>query len=104
MLKNTSRGSEYSYLIGEREVMREQVTTNRTGAVFPLERSTSTSLQHITESAVLHRARSKQLPDLHGYLKLASQPEWRRVKNRCTSHSQCQYAFTTQDSSGRSSP
>jgi type IV secretory pathway TraG/TraD family ATPase VirD4 len=69
-----------SHLIGEREVMRKQVTTNRdAGIILHVPRSSSTSLQQITESAVLP-SEIEQLPDLHGYLKLASQPEWRRVK------------------------
>ena len=41
--------------------------------------STSKGLQHVTESAVLP-SEIEQLPDLQGYLKLASKAEWRRVK------------------------
>ena len=36
------------------------------------------SEQHVTESAVLP-SEIEQLPDLAGYLKLASSPSWRRV-------------------------
>jgi hypothetical protein len=35
----------------------------------------------VTESAVLP-SEIEQLPDLQGYLKFASQPEWRRVTLR----------------------
>ena len=68
-----------SKLIGEREVIREHVTTNEGGGLFSnARRSTSTSTQHVTESAVLP-SEIEQLPDLHGFLKFASTPEWRRV-------------------------
>ena len=42
-------------------------------------RSVSTSQQTVTESAVLP-SEIEQLPDLQGFLKFASQPEWRRVQ------------------------
>ena len=68
-----------SKLIGEREVIREHVTTNEGGGFFSNTRSsTSKSLQHVTESAVLP-SEIEQLPDLQGFSKFASQPEWRRV-------------------------
>ncbi|MBS0374222.1 MAG: type IV secretion system DNA-binding domain-containing protein [Proteobacteria bacterium] len=68
-----------SRLIGEREVLREQLSRNR-GALF--ERSTATrtvTLQRTTESAVLP-SEIEQLPDLCGYLKFASEPAWLRVR------------------------
>jgi type IV secretory pathway TraG/TraD family ATPase VirD4 len=69
-----------SKLIGEREIVREHVTANNSGGWFGRgHASTSTSLQHITETAVLP-SEIEQLPDFHGFLKLASAPEWRRVK------------------------
>jgi type IV secretory pathway TraG/TraD family ATPase VirD4 len=70
-----------SSLIGEREVIREQTTKSRGGGpIFANDhRSVSTSLQHVTESAVL-ASEIEQLPDLQGYLKFASQPEWKRIK------------------------
>ena len=40
-----------------------------------------TSEQHVTEAAVLP-SEIEQLPDLHGFLKVASQAEWRRVTLR----------------------
>ena len=69
-----------SRLIGDREVVRPQVTRGRTGGWFDQPRhSVSRGEQHVTEAAVLP-AEIEQLPDLHGYLKVASRPEWRRVE------------------------
>src|SRR6202046_291221 len=72
-----------SGLIGEREVIREQTTKSRGGGLILANnhRSVSTSFQHVTESAVL-ASEIEQLPDLQGFLKFASQPEWRRVRLR----------------------
>jgi Type IV secretion-system coupling protein DNA-binding domain len=42
-------------------------------------RSVSTSTHHVTESAVL-ASEIEQHPDLSGFLKFASQPEWKRVR------------------------
>jgi type IV secretory pathway TraG/TraD family ATPase VirD4 len=64
-----------SRLIGEREIVRENVTRNRSGFMQKPHSSTSTSFQHVVESAVLP-SEIEQLPDLVGYLKLASRPEW----------------------------
>ena len=70
-----------SGLIGEREVIREQITKSRGGGVILASdhRSVSTSTHHVTESAVL-ASEIEQLPDLQGFLKFASQPEWKRVR------------------------
>jgi type IV secretory pathway TraG/TraD family ATPase VirD4 len=68
-----------SRLIGEREVLREQVSRVQ-GALFDKpQRSRTVSLQRTTESAVLP-AEIEQLPDLCGYLKFASASEWLRVR------------------------
>jgi len=68
-----------SKLIGEREVLREQVTRTQGGGFFDRPRhSRSRSLQQVIEPAVL-ASEIEQLPDLAGYLKLASQPTWQRV-------------------------
>jgi type IV secretory pathway TraG/TraD family ATPase VirD4 len=71
-----------SGLIGEREVLREQVTKSRGGGVIFANdhRSVSTSIHHVTESAVL-ASEIEQLPDLQGFLKFASQAEWKRVSS-----------------------
>jgi type IV secretory pathway TraG/TraD family ATPase VirD4 len=63
-----------SKLIGEREITREHITTNDGGGFFSRSHaSTSKSIQHVTEAAVLP-SEIEQLPDLHGFLKFASQP------------------------------
>jgi type IV secretory pathway TraG/TraD family ATPase VirD4 len=70
-----------SGLIGEREVTVERTTKTRgDGIIFASgHSSTSTSTHDVTESAVL-ASQIEQLPDLQGFLKLASQPQWRRVQ------------------------
>src|ERR1700726_3157887 len=66
-----------SSLIGEREITRENVTTNDGGGIFSRgHASTSKSVQYVTEAAVLP-SEIEQLPDLQGFLKFASQPEWK---------------------------
>jgi type IV secretory pathway TraG/TraD family ATPase VirD4 len=60
-----------SRLIGQRQVMRQQRSTSRqSGHLF--RRTHTVSEQLFTEI--------EQLPDLSGFLKLASQPHWKRVK------------------------
>jgi type IV secretory pathway TraG/TraD family ATPase VirD4 len=66
-----------SRLIGEREVMQVQTSRSyRAGQLLP---AVTHSEHHSTEAAVMG-AQIEQLPDLSGYLKLASAPEWRRVR------------------------
>ena len=69
-------------LIGEREVIRRQTSRGRERASWlgapSARRSSSVSEQHVTESAVL-ASELEQLPDLTGYLKVASSPAWLRV-------------------------
>jgi type IV secretory pathway TraG/TraD family ATPase VirD4 len=68
-----------SKLIGEREVIREQITKSHRPTDFLASRSVAE--QHVTESAVL-ASEIEQLPDFQGYLKLASKPEWQKVTLR----------------------
>jgi type IV secretory pathway TraG/TraD family ATPase VirD4 len=69
-----------SRLIGEREVIRPSVSTSRSGGWLAApRRSTTMSAQHVTEPAVLG-SEIEQLPDLNGYLKLASRADWLRVR------------------------
>jgi type IV secretory pathway TraG/TraD family ATPase VirD4 len=65
-----------SRLIGQREVMRtSRSQSRRTTEMF----STVTRAQHrLIETAVLD-SEIERLPDLAGYLKLASAPDWQRV-------------------------
>jgi type IV secretory pathway TraG/TraD family ATPase VirD4 len=65
-----------SRLIGERDVIRESISrTRQPEAWIPTK---TTSEQRVTESAVL-ASEIEQLPDLQGYLKFASEPNWRRA-------------------------
>lgn len=68
-----------SRLIGEREVLREQVSRVQAGIFDKPQRSRTVSLQRVTENAVLP-AEIEQLPDLCGYLKFASGGDWLRVR------------------------
>jgi len=74
-----------SKLIGERELVRRQVTRGRDhDSGFGARggrRSTNVSAQHVVEMAVLP-SELEQLPDLEGYCKWASSPNWRRVTLR----------------------
>jgi type IV secretory pathway TraG/TraD family ATPase VirD4 len=74
-----------SRLIGEREVRRRQVSRSRDRELgWQLRggrRSVQVSEHYSTETAVL-ASEIEQLPDLAGYLKLASSPAWRCVRLR----------------------
>jgi Type IV secretion-system coupling protein DNA-binding domain len=66
-----------SRLIGEREVLR--LATSR--ARRPTEwLPTITRAERLDVEAAVMASQIEQLPDLCGYLKLASRPEWRRVR------------------------
>jgi len=69
-----------SRLIGEREIVRDTVTRSR-GLPFSGDArgSVARSVQHVIENAVL-ASEIEQLPDLVGYRKVASRPEWRRIR------------------------
>jgi hypothetical protein len=66
-----------SQLIGEREVMR--TTVSKSKRAMDLWGSVTRSQQIAVESAVLP-SQVEQLPDLSGYLKLASDPMWLSVR------------------------
>lgn len=68
-----------SRLIGEREIIREHVTKTHNPDKWLATKTESK--QYVTESAVLP-SEIEQLPDLQGYLKFGSTPEWRRVQLR----------------------
>lgn len=68
-----------SRLIGEREVVREHRVVSKPALFARGDPSVSISEQHVTESAVL-ASEIEQLPDLQGFLKLASHPNWMRVQ------------------------
>jgi len=66
-----------SQLIGEREIVRSQVSKSRRPGEWMS--SQTISEHHVTEHAVMP-SEIEQLPDLAGFLKLASSPSWRREK------------------------
>lgn len=68
-----------SRLIGEREVMR--TTRSHSRRPFELLSSTTRSESPVVEVAVM-ASEIEQLPDLGGYLKVASRPHWMRVALR----------------------
>lgn len=71
-----------SRLIGEREIVRRQITRGRDregfGGARGSRRSTQVSEQHVTEAALMP-SELEQLPDLTGYLKTASAQAWKMV-------------------------
>jgi hypothetical protein len=66
-----------SKLIGEREIVRVHETRSRRAGEWHGSRTVSD--QHVTEAAVLP-SQIEQLPDLQGFLKLASTPHWQKVQ------------------------
>jgi type IV secretory pathway TraG/TraD family ATPase VirD4 len=71
-----------SRLIGEREILRRQISRGRdrdgTLSARSARRSRSVTDQHVTETAVMP-SELEQLPDLCGYLKSASSAVWLKV-------------------------
>jgi hypothetical protein len=66
-----------SRLIGEREVLRTQISrSRRPGEWLPA----MTHSEHLSVESAVMGAQIEQLPDLAGYLKLASRPEWLSVR------------------------
>jgi hypothetical protein len=72
-----------SRLIGEREVLRRQISrgNDREAAFFGrgARRSRNLTDHHVTETAVM-ASELEQLPDLRGYFKAASSATWWKVK------------------------
>jgi hypothetical protein len=66
-----------SRLIGERQVTR--IATSRSRRAGDL-LSSITRAEHVSVESAVMSSQIEQLPDLAGYLKLASRPEWRRVR------------------------
>jgi len=76
---SSERGGTSSFasrLIGQREVLR--TTTSRSRRMTQLVPSVTRSEHFNIEPAVMD-SEIEQLPDLVGYLKFATRPEWRRV-------------------------
>ena len=70
----TSVGSS---ALGAREVVRLHESQSARSDDFSISRTRSE--QHVTESATLP-SEIEQLPDLEGYLKVASEPMWAGVR------------------------
>jgi type IV secretory pathway TraG/TraD family ATPase VirD4 len=69
-----------SRLIGRREIIRQQTSRSRPAGIMSLAHAIhTTSAQHAIEDAVM-ASEIEQLPDLTGYLKIASQPQWKAVR------------------------
>ncbi len=71
-----------SRLIGDRELLRQQISRGRDREGLFVARgqrhSTQTTFQQVTEAAIMP-SQIEQLPDLTGYLKTASARRWRRI-------------------------
>ena len=66
-----------SQLIGEREVLRTTVSKSRR---FTEVLGSITRSQHLAVEPAVLPSQVEQLPDLTGYLKYASDPQWQRVR------------------------
>jgi hypothetical protein len=66
-----------SQLIGEREVLRSTVSKSRRYTEFL---GSVTRSEHFSVEPAVLPSQIEQLPDLSGYLKHASDPEWHRVR------------------------
>jgi len=66
-----------SQLVGQREVLRSTESHSRRYGEFT---GSTTRSEHFTIESALMASEIEQLPDLTGYLKLASAPYWRRVE------------------------
>jgi type IV secretory pathway TraG/TraD family ATPase VirD4 len=68
-----------SRLIGKREVTRQQLSYSRPRNLLGILNQTRTVAHHdSTEDAVM-ASEIEQLPDLNGFLKMTSRPEWHRI-------------------------
>jgi hypothetical protein len=68
-----------SRLIGQREVIREQVSYTRPSGFGGAARASRTHSEHHAIEQAVMTSEIEQLPDLTGFLKVASRPEWQRV-------------------------
>jgi type IV secretory pathway TraG/TraD family ATPase VirD4 len=66
-----------SQLIGDREVKHATVSRSRRATEFF---GSVTHSEHLSVEPAVLPSQVEQLPDLTGYLKYASDPEWRRVR------------------------
>ena len=66
-----------SQLIGEREVLRTTVSRSRR---YPRCSGPVSHSEHFSVEPAVLASEIEQLPDLHGYLKYASGPDWQQVQ------------------------
>jgi type IV secretory pathway TraG/TraD family ATPase VirD4 len=69
-----------SRLIGKREVIRSHTARSRPIRLGGMIHETQTTSDHHTTEDAVMASEIEQLPDLSGFLKIASQPHWRRVQ------------------------
>jgi type IV secretory pathway TraG/TraD family ATPase VirD4 len=68
-----------SRLIGQRQVTREQFSHSRPRKLFGFLHQTRTVTDQVATEAAVLPSEIEQLPDLSGFLKMASVPHWYRV-------------------------
>ena len=68
-----------SRLIGKREIVRKQLSYTRPVKLFGFLNRTRTLTDLVTTEDAVMASEIEQLPDLSGFLKTASRPEWFRV-------------------------
>jgi type IV secretory pathway TraG/TraD family ATPase VirD4 len=68
-----------SCLIGQREIIREQVSYTRPLGFSGAARASRTRSEHCVIERAVMASEIEQLPDLTGFLKVASRAEWQRV-------------------------
>jgi len=69
-----------SRLIGKREIIRQHTSRSRPTRLGGSVHETQTTSDHRTLEDAVMASEIEQLPDLAGFLKIASQPHWRCVQ------------------------
>jgi hypothetical protein len=69
-----------SRLIGKREVIRKQYSVSRPRRILGFLRQTRVVTDQVAVEDAVMASEIEQLPDLSGFLKRASRPEWQRVR------------------------
>ena len=68
-----------SRLIGQRETTRQQFSHSHPRKLFGFLHQTRTVTDQVTTESAVLPSEIEQLPDLSGFLKMASQPQWYRI-------------------------
>jgi predicted RNA-binding Zn-ribbon protein involved in translation (DUF1610 family) len=69
-----------SRLIGKREIIRQHTSRSRPSRLGGSAHETQTTSDHHTTEDAVMASEIEQLPDLAGFLKVATSPEWQRVR------------------------